>query len=369
MPEPEPSPTTYSFLTFCKALEAAKQGTPCVLVDVSNFDPSTVKYLNSSERPANLHAITHSINVGALSKYRADTSTECAFNFIADHAGESALELSGKSVIVSNDHFDHDGLAGVSVVLHQEWAKERKDLLIEVSKAGDFLKFRDHTAARIAWTIDAFSNRVEDVKSPLPATTFKFKDFYELFDNLYTEMIPRFQDIVDNIDSYESSWKSSEENYETTLAAITSGTIRVTKYLDLSLAFVYVPTTYNTPVSIFAIYTYLAYLSEGGDCYIVATATGADWQVKYRYESHVDLVSTPIPPCIDLAPVAKHLSSIEPSTSNAKWVGGDPNDAHVAALKTEGKTAIADEVVERELVGWLRGARGFDKTTTGTLAG
>ena len=44
----------------------------------------------------------------------------------------------GAATVVSNNHFDQDGLVGVFALSFPEEAEARRDLLVEVARAGDF---------------------------------------------------------------------------------------------------------------------------------------------------------------------------------------------------------------------------------------
>ncbi|KAJ3331658.1 hypothetical protein HDU93_009577 [Gonapodya sp. JEL0774] len=311
-------------------------------------------------RPKELHALTHSREVGAIHKYRADTSTQVAFNFIDDPSREDSLGIKGREVIVSNDHFDHDGLTGVTVLLDSEWAKSKRDLLIAVATSGDFFKFRNRTAARIVWVIDAFSGRVDGIKSPLPEDTFKFKDFPELFDKLYTEMVPRFKTIVEEVESggMQEYWKTSEKEWELTVAAIESGLIRISKHPELSLAIVRLDSSLKFEPSRFALYSYLAYHGTDGDCVFVVTEKNGVWEGRYRYEMNVDYVTAALPPRLHLGGLADVLTSMESGgDKKCTWQAGDPEDSHGTVLKSSAQTTVKSDEVERTILEWYKGVR------------
>lgn len=46
-------------------------------------------------------------------------------------------------MLLSNDHFDHDGLLAITTLLYPDWARERRELLIEAAEAGDFNKLKN----------------------------------------------------------------------------------------------------------------------------------------------------------------------------------------------------------------------------------
>src|SRR5262245_42616450 len=83
---------------------------------------------------------------------RGDTSTAIVFNYLDRPDFHVAAEA------VSNNHFDEDGLVGILALLQPALAQQHRDLLIDVAGAGDFGIYSRRQAARIAFTIAAFSN-------------------------------------------------------------------------------------------------------------------------------------------------------------------------------------------------------------------
>ena len=69
---------------------------------------------------------------------KADTSTEIALNLVA---AANRDELTRGIELVTNNHFDTDGLLSVWTVLTGERALELRDQLIAAAEAGDFSEF------------------------------------------------------------------------------------------------------------------------------------------------------------------------------------------------------------------------------------
>jgi hypothetical protein len=67
-------------------------------------------------------------------RYKADTSTETALNFVA--APEAAKQWA--DAIVVNNHFDTDGILSIWVLLDPERATANRELLVAAAEAGDF---------------------------------------------------------------------------------------------------------------------------------------------------------------------------------------------------------------------------------------
>ena len=91
------------------------------------------------------------------------TSTAIVFNYL------DRPDLHVPADVVSNNHFDEDGLVGIYALLEPEAAASRRDLLIDVAQAGDFGVFRSRRAARIAFAISAHA---DPATSPFPRPLF-----------------------------------------------------------------------------------------------------------------------------------------------------------------------------------------------------
>ena len=115
---------------------AAASSEPNIIVDGTANDRTliTLSHWRRSGTPADL---------------MADTSTAIVFNYL------DRPDLHVAADVVSNNHFDEDGLVGIYALLEPEATASRRDLLIDVAEAGDFGVFRSRRAARIAFAISA----------------------------------------------------------------------------------------------------------------------------------------------------------------------------------------------------------------------
>ena len=76
-----------------------------------------------------LITLSHWRRSGTPADLMADTSTGIVFNYL-DHP-----DLHVPADVVSNNHFDEDGLVGIYALLEPEAAASRRDLLIDVVRA------------------------------------------------------------------------------------------------------------------------------------------------------------------------------------------------------------------------------------------
>src|SRR5437016_11919982 len=96
---------------------------------------------------------------------KADTSTEIALNLIAS---PNFNELTRGIELVTNNHFDTDGVLSVWTVLTGERALELHDKLIAAAEAGDFSEMSTETGVRASIVIQGSESAIdEDAGSPL----------------------------------------------------------------------------------------------------------------------------------------------------------------------------------------------------------
>src|SRR5258707_13301776 len=96
---------------------------------------------------------------------KADTSTEIALNLVSAPDRE---ELTQGIDLVTNNHFDTDGVLSVWTVLTGERALELREKLIPAAEAGDFSEFRNEAAVRASIIIQGSDQPIPDTDSGSP---------------------------------------------------------------------------------------------------------------------------------------------------------------------------------------------------------
>jgi hypothetical protein len=81
---------------------------------------------------------------------KADTSTEIALNLVAS---PHRAALTNGIELVTNNHFDTDGVLSVWTVLTGERALAYRDLLIAAAEAGDFSEYSSDDGVRVSIAI------------------------------------------------------------------------------------------------------------------------------------------------------------------------------------------------------------------------
>ena len=154
---------------------------------------------------------------------RADTSTEIALNFARwPRRGEWARGVE----VVTNNHFDADGVLSVWAVLNGERALALKGELVSAAEAGDFSEFPNEDAVRVSILLQGGDNPfVPGVCSPLVKQLAGGAKVDER--RAYELVLPEVERVLTRTDEYEPLWREGWAWIERTLESFASGRSRV----------------------------------------------------------------------------------------------------------------------------------------------
>jgi hypothetical protein len=249
---------------------------------------------------------------------RADLSAEIAVRYLEQP------EQHVDAALVSNSHFDEDGLLGVFALVDPETALDVKDLLVDVARAGDFGWSHTRHAARVAFAISAL---VDPKVSPLDATIF-VGDYPAMAARLYRELLPMVSTLLTEPDRFRDLWSREDEHLTASDRMIDDGDVTIVEHPKLDLAIVTMPTALrdgvvhrftqprDTGLHPMAVHnrtdmTRIAFVSEG------------HYEVQLRYETWVQLVSRRPLPRPDLAPLAWRLNELESGGGDWRFDGAE----------------------------------------------
>jgi len=151
--------------------------------------------VDGSPNDATVLTLTHWPGYPQPSGYRFDLSAEMAFHFI-----DGPIEHVPADV-VTNNHYDQDGLVGLHALVDPEQSLLHRELLIEIAAAGDFAKTQDRRAARASMTIDAYA---DDERSPIAQRLTGSYD--EQCVALYEETLPLLISMATDNERFRDLW-------------------------------------------------------------------------------------------------------------------------------------------------------------------
>ncbi len=239
-----------------------------------------------------------------------DLSAEMALAYL------ERFDLHGDAELVSNNHFDQDGLVSILALSRPELALAHRDLLIDVASAGDFATYRSRTAARISMTIAAFA---DEQRSPLSLPDNE----KERTAALYAESLVRMEELIEHVERYSELWVAEDAVLQDSEAALASGAATIEEVPDLDLAVVRLheraPSAGGHRFGeLWSNGLHPMALCNATERFGVMTARGNSFEFSYRYETWVQYQSRRPRQRVDLRPLADVLSELEPP--GARWV-------------------------------------------------
>ncbi|PYS47387.1 MAG: hypothetical protein DMF68_16150 [Acidobacteria bacterium] len=155
---------------------------------------------------------------------KADTSTEIALNLVASPERERLTEGID---LVTNNHFDTDGVLSVWTVLAGTRALELRERLIAAAEAGDFSEYSSKDGVRASIVIQGSDAAIpgEDAGSPLARHLAGKEEADEA--RSYELVLPEVERVITRIGDYEFLWRDVWQRIEAALESFARGDSRV----------------------------------------------------------------------------------------------------------------------------------------------
>ena len=260
-----------------------------------------------------------------------DLSAQMAFRYV-----DRGLDLHGDAAVVTNNHFDQDGLVGVYALVAPDDAVAERALLEDFAAAGDFGTYRDRRAARIAAVISATG--ILTSGDPYPAGL---------------DHLPK---MLDDVDAYRDLWIDDDERLSAGERARDEGRITIEELPELDLAVVVVdrsvPRTWGhrfTGRRFEGVHPMA--IHNATDMSTIALLHGDRFQLTHRYETWVQYQSRPRRRRAALLPLARELTEVD----TVKWRADAVGDLTPTLSHRGGSSLPPDSFVER-VAAYLRAA-------------
>jgi hypothetical protein len=295
--------------------------------------------------------LSHWPKSGTPVELKADTSAEIVFNYL------DSPRFHVQADVVSNNHFDEDGLVGIFAMITPAMAERHRDLLVDVAQAGDFGMFSDRRAARIAFTLSAYADADT---SPLPSSLFT-QPYAERAGELYVRLLDILARLLANLNEYRSLWENEDEQLAASEELIEQGVVTIEERPELDLAVVRMPEDLVsrrvhrfTHQRLAACHPFA--IHNRTRCTRLLILQGRRIELQYRYEGWVQMTSRRPAPRVDLSELANELNHEE--GAEGRWVF-DGVDEITPKLHLEGseETSIPMETIVNRLEHHLRTGR------------
>jgi hypothetical protein len=247
---------------------------------------------------------------------KADTSTEIALNLVAAPDRE---QLTQGIDLVTNNHFDTDGVLSVWTVLTGERALELREKLIAAAEAGDFSEMSTQAGVRASIVIQGAESPIdEDAGSPLAAQLAGEAVTDDA--RAYELVLPHIEKVLTRTNDYASLWCDPWNRIALALDSFTQGRSRVDEDSEAKISLVTLaPEIFSSagfkPTRHCAPFTAISHHAHG-EIFLIATPLEGGWayRIDYPYYSWAETVVRPAINRRDLTAFVERLNQMEQST-------------------------------------------------------
>jgi hypothetical protein len=252
---------------------------------------------------------------------KADTSTEIALNVVGS---PERLELTQGIELVTNNHFDTDGVLSVWTMLNGERALALRDKLIAAAEAGDFSEYSTDTGVRASIVIQGSDQVLASEEAGSPLANHLAGETVTDDALSYALVLPEVERVLTRTDDYEPLWRDAWARIEAALESFERGASKVEEYTDAHLSVVtlspelFGPSGFD-PARHAAPFTAISRHARGHIFLIAAQMSGGwSYRVDYPYYSWAETIVRPRVVRQDFSKLITRLNELERS-ANGLW--------------------------------------------------
>lgn len=252
---------------------------------------------------------------------KSDTSTGIALNLVAS---PKRTQLTNGIGLVTNNHFDTDGVLSVWTVLNGERALPHRDLLIAAAEAGDFSEYSSADGVKVSIAIQGSDQASPNNDDGSPLAKLIAGEEVDDDARAYELVLPRVEHLLTNINDYESLWREGWEKVAAAIDSFERGKSKVTEYPDAKISLITLaPELFDgvgfSPTRHAAPYTAISKFAKG-ELFLIAIPTSAGWfyRIDYPYYSWAETVVRPRVEHRDLTGALQLLNENE-SNREGRW--------------------------------------------------
>ncbi len=252
---------------------------------------------------------------------KADTSTEIVLNLVAS---PQYNKLTGGIELVTNNHFDTDGVLSVWTVLTGERALELREQLIAAAEAGDFSELSSEAGVKASITIQGSDQAGNDSQEGSPLGQYLNGGTPVDEAKAYELVLPEVEQVVTNIGAYEHLWRDAWQQVAVAIESFEKGPSRAEELDDVEMTLVTIapevfspqgfdPAKHGAPVIAISRYAH-------GKMFLIATPYSNGWSYRfdYPYYSWAETVVRPRIQRRDLTMLLSRLNEVE-QNANGRW--------------------------------------------------
>lgn len=227
---------------------------------------------------------------------KADTSTEIALNLVTSPHRDA---LTRNIDLVTNNHFDTDGVLSVWTVMNGEIAVKYRDVLIAAAEAGDFSEYSNADGVRISLAIQGCDGAIPEDNTGSPLARLLAGEDVPDDARCYELIMPEIERLLTNINDYEPLWREGWKKIVDALESFDRGLSRVTEIEASKVSLItlapeifswegFNPTRHSAP------YTAISKFAHG-ELFVIGIPSASGWfyQIDYPYYSWAETVVRP----------------------------------------------------------------------------
>ena len=246
---------------------------------------------------------------------KADISTEIALNLVN---APNRSELTRGIELVTNNHFDTDGVLSVWTVLAGERALELREKLIPAAEAGDFSEFTNEQAVRASIAIQGSDQPTPGEESGSPLARQLAGEEVGDDAKAYEWVLPEVERLLTKTDEYEPLWLSAWENIVSAMESFERGDSQVFEFDDAGVSLVtlapavFSPSGFN-PTRHAAPFTAISHYARG-QLFVITTPLKNGWvyRIDYPYYCWAETIVRPHIHRRDFSQLLVELNQLEP---------------------------------------------------------
>ncbi len=252
---------------------------------------------------------------------KADTSTEIALRFLS-HPNPKIFFPAVN--IITNNHFDTDGLLAVWALLSPKKAEPMAGRLIAAAEAGDFSSFSSEEGVQINLMIEGlYASKESPFTSQLSAYPGPKEAFY------YKTLLPLLPDLFRKKDEYRRFWREAYDEILLSMELFEKGVVGVEEHEAESLSVII---DEHRPAK-----QAIDHHCQGNLFLVIEDREreegGFGYELEYRYYAWADTVTRPPIAPIPMETLAEHLNRHE-GLREGKWMTQDyAGKSRTSALK------------------------------------
>ena len=269
---------------------------------------------------------------------KADTSTEIALNLVSSPNRD---ELTHGIELVTNNHFDTDGVLSVWTVLNGERALGLRDKLIAAAEAGDFSELKTVDAVRASIIIQGTDQPIPEDEPGSPIAAQLAGQTIDDEARAYELVLPEVEKIITKTNDYEHLWREPWSRIANAIESFERGSSEVSELAHGLSLITLAPESFGAngfePSRHTAPFTAISSYAKG-QLFLIGTPVNDGWayRIDYPYYSWAETVVRPKIARHDFTDCLLQLNELE--KSDGEWAA-DKNELSSAVkfIGTDGK--------------------------------